>query len=156
MSEATPTPEVAAGEQQPTPEKSAQPDYLSMMPEAIQAQVKEMKARVGSVFMTFLGDAAFLFRTINVLEWRMIQKAQEQAAQAQGATEELLQEQLFKTIVVKANLGVIVTDNNGKEHLMAPLNPESISATGAGVPSSLAQQIMYQSGFDQNPMTVKL
>jgi hypothetical protein len=127
-----------------------------MMSKEIQEKVNEMKAKIGSVFMTFLGDAAYLFRTINVLEWKMIQKSQEQASQAGQVTEEMLQEVLFKNIVIKANLGVIVTDDDGKEHLMPPLNLESISGTGAGVPSSLAQQIMFQSGFDQNPVTVKL
>jgi len=155
MSDLTPpveTPE--AGEQ--TVDTPKQPDFLSMMPEEIQVKVKELKAQVGSVFMTFLGDAAYLFRTLNVMEWMKVQKEQEQRAKAEGATEEFLQQSLFESIVMRASLGIIITDDNNKEKLLPPVSRDNVKQQGAGIPQSLAQQVMYHSGFDSNPTTVKL
>lgn len=150
------TPVVTPEAGEPKAEKSGPPDYLKMMSKEIQDAVNAIKAQGITVFMTFLGDRAYLFRTLNVIEWMKIQKAQEERAQAKGATPEYLEQALFENIVLNTNLGVIITEDLGKEKLLPAITRDTIKAQPAGVPSSLAQQVMYQSGFDQNPMTVKL
>ena len=154
------TPEVSpeAGEQKDEEVKTPEPqvDYLAMMPEEIQNKVKEIKARGVKVFMTFLGDSGYLFRPLSVLEWAKLQRDQEQRAKAEGATEDLLQQALFEAITLAAGLGVIITNEDGKESLLPRISRENIKHQNAGVPTSLAQQVMVQSGFDNQPMTVKL
>ena len=163
MSEATPPVETPpappapdAGEQPSAARSSQETDYLSMLPVAIQDVINEIKGRGVTVFMTFLGDRAYLFRTVNVIEWMKLQKEQEERSRAKGATEEFLQQSLYEAIVLHANLGVIITGKDGVEQLLPPIDRDSVKAQPAGVPSSLAQQVMLQSGFDGNPMTVKL
>jgi hypothetical protein len=168
MSEATPSvetqPESPQEPQLPpethdfpgTASTGSQQDYLKMLPEEIQIVINGIKAKGVTVFMTFLGDRAYLFRTVNVIEWMGLQKAQEERSKAQGATEEFLQQALYEAIVLHANLGVVITGPDGVEKLLPQIDRDTIKGQPAGVPSSLAQQIMLQSGFDGNPLTVKL
>lgn len=149
----TPTPE-DAGEQ--APEKQEQPDYLKLLPQAIQNHINDIKARGIDVFMTFLADRGYLIRSIKVLEWMKLQKEQEQRAKADGATEEWLQQKFFESLVFAGNLGIVITNDDGVEELLDPINRETIQSQPAGVPQSLAQEIMKMSGFDSQPMTIKL
>jgi len=153
------TPDVTPEAGEPTEAAPATPepvDYLKMMPQDIQDKVNEIKARGVKVYMTFLGDSGYLFRPLNVMEWMKLQRDQEARGKAEGATEENLQQALFEAITLVAGLGVIITGEDNKEKIIPPISRETIKAQGAGVPSSLAQQVMLQSGFDSQPMTVKL
>jgi len=151
------TPDVTPEAGEPTEPVAAEPvDYLKLMPEDIQVKVNEIKARGVKVFMTFLGDSGYLFRPLNVMEWMKLQRDQEGRAKAEGATDEFLQQALFESITIAAGLGIIITGTDGKEEIIPPIARENIKMQPAGVPSSLAQQVMLQSGFDNSPMTVKL
>ena len=157
MSEQTPPIETQPASESPVAgEQSGGQDILKMMPKDIQDYVNELKAKGVNVFMTLLGDRAYLFRSLNVMEWMKLQEGQKQRAQAQDANEDFLQQALFESIVMLANLGVIVTDENGKEQLQPKITRDNIKMQPAGVPNSLSQQVMYQSGFDGNPVTFKL
>lgn len=158
MSDAAPTPEApqpqapAAGE----PAGTEKEDYLRLMPQEIQDYVNEIKAKGVSVFMTFLGESGYLFRTMNVMEWMKLQEEQKQRGQAQGATEEFLTQALYESIVLRTSLGVITQDDLGIEQLLPSISRDNIKGQPAGVPTSLAQAVMFHSGFDSNPVTVKL
>jgi len=159
MTEETITPDVQpeAGEQPvEAPKADAKTDYLKMLPQEIQDKINEIKAKGVKVYMTFLGDSGYVFRTLNVMEWMKLQKAQEDRAKAEGATEEYLQQVFFETLVVATSLGIVWSNDDGVETLAPPISRDSIRAQPAGVPQSLAQQVMFQSGFDNQPMTVKL
>lgn len=155
MSESAPPP-VVEPEAVEQPVAAKQVDYLKMLPQEIQDAVKLIKDKGISVYMTFLGDKGYLFRTMNVMEWLKVQTLQEQRAKAEGATEDYLQQALYEDIVVRTSLGVVVSDEDGKETLAPPINDTTVKGQPAGVPQSLSQQVMFQSGFDSNPMTVKL
>ena len=151
------TPDVTPEAGEPTEPVTPEPaDYLKMMSDEIQVKVNEIKGRGIKVFMTFLGDSGYLFRPLNVMEWMKLQREQESRAKTEGATDENLQQALFESITIAAGLGIIITGKDGKEEFLPPIARENIKMQPAGVPSSLAQQVMLQSGFDNQPMTVKL
>jgi len=154
MSETTP-PVVAenAGEQLEDTKKES---HLDKMSQEVQDFVNDIKSKGVSVYITFLGDNAYVFRPLKVMEFTRLQDGQKQRAQAEGATEEFLQASWLEAITLAGNLAVVTLDDLGEEHLQAPISRENIKAQYAGVPSTLAQEILRWSGFDDNPMTVKL
>jgi len=156
MSDVIPPVEVPEAPEAGEPTGEPKQDYLKLLSKEVQDFVNEIKAKGVNVFMTFLGDAGYMFRTLNVMEWMKIQEKQKQVAQAEGASEEFLTQALYETIVLRASLGVVTQNDLGVEKLNPPITRETIKAQPAGVPTSLAQAIMMHSGFDSNPVTVKL
>jgi len=124
--------------------KDMPPDQVA---EVERIQAKGVKLHAIPVFLSVLGDekAWYVYRTIKRQEWHKLQFEHRQ--RLQGAKEEITQqeaESMFEDAVVALCS-------------VAPqISPQNIGAFDAGAITTLADSIMFSSGFNQNSVPVKL
>ncbi len=125
---------------------------LQDMPPEQVAEIERVKAQgvrlhVIPIFLTVLGDekAYYVYRTIKRQEWHKIQFEHRQRLQsgAEDITQQEAESMFEDSVVALCSV--------------APqISPQNIGAYDAGAVTTLADAIMFSSGFNQNSVPIKL
>lgn len=148
--EATPqtTPEPAATEE-PQPPRDSDQDFkdaiiADMKPE-MQKALAQFKSQGVQPHVIPIAGEYFMYRTIKRSEWRELQREQAQRAKSsdENATQAMLQTMWEEALVFRCSL-------------FPKIAQENYMSFDAGVISTMADAILFSSGFNQETIPLKL